>query len=98
MMKVLGLALSLITLPAAAGLSEIAKAPRKIRVEHARELMGKFYEKSVVKKGEDRKRLEKNILKTVEERLPKGYKALARSVTQTIINEANKHEFDPYFV
>ncbi len=98
MFKVGAIALVLITFPAWATFRNLASVPKKMRVEHARELMGKSYEKSPVKKGEKRSNLEERIMKTVEKKLPKGFKALSWAVTQTIIKESKKHEFDPYFV
>jgi soluble lytic murein transglycosylase len=98
MMKAWALALTLLSLPAWATYRGLAAVPKKMRVEHARELMGKSYDKSVVKKGEDRSHLEENILKTVEKNLPKGFKSLAWSVSQTIITESERHKLDPYFV
>ena len=98
MIKVWATALILVTSPAWATFRNLASVPKQMRVDHARELMGKHYEKSAVKKGESRSKLEEKILKTVEKKLPKGYKALSWSVTQTIIKEAKKHELDPYFL
>ncbi|MES2526265.1 MAG: lytic transglycosylase domain-containing protein [Bdellovibrionota bacterium] len=99
MMKVWALvAFSLLSFPGWASYRNLASIPKKIRVEHARELMGKHYEKSVVKKGESRSHLQEKIMKTVEGKLPRGFKALSWSVTQTILKESKRHNFDPYFV
>lgn len=98
MNRFLAFLLVFLTFPAWATFRNLASVPKKMRVSHARELMGKHYEKSVVKKGEKRSHLEENIMKTVEKKLPKGFKALSWSVTQTIIQESQKHELDPYFV
>lgn len=91
-------AVALVSLPALASYRNLASTPKNIRVGHARELMGKHYEKSVVKKGEKRSGLQEKMMKTVEEKLPPGYKALSWSITQTILTESKKHHFDPYFV
>ena len=91
MMKVWAFALVLFTLPAFG-------SPKKMRVEHARELMGKYYRKSVVLKGESTSGVSKRIKTTVEKRLPKGYKALSFAVTEAILKESKKHKLDPYFV
>ncbi len=98
MNKVWALALILITFPALASYRELATVPKKMRVNHARELMGKRYDKSVVKKGEKASSLNDQIMMTVEKKLPKGFKALSWAVAHTIIEEAKKHNFDPYFV
>lgn len=98
MTKIWAMALVLNSIPAWATYRNLASVPKKVRVEHARELMGKFYDKSVVKKGEKNSDVEKKIMTTVEAKLPKGYKSLSWAVTQTIIQESKKHQFDPYFV
>lgn len=76
----------------------LASVKESIRVVHARELLGERYNKSVVFKVENKIGLEKNILKTVEARLPKKFKSHAHSVAEAIINESIKHSLDPYFV
>lgn len=98
MVKVWAMSLVLVTFPAWATYRNLASVPKKMRVNHARELMGKHYEKSAVKKGEESSQIEKKIMKTVESKLPKGFKALSWPVTQAIIKESKKHELDPYFV
>ncbi len=98
MIKVLAMALAFASFPALASYRNLASVPKKMRIEHARELMGKGYAKSVVGKAENRGHLEESIMKSVEKKLPKGFKALSWAVTETIIKEAKKHEFDPYFV
>jgi soluble lytic murein transglycosylase len=76
----------------------IASIKNELRVDHARELLGKFYKKSVVSKFEQKKDLEKTLTKIVKERLPKKYKHQAMRVSSAIIREASKHGMDPYFV
>lgn len=98
MKKVWAWALILTSLPAWANYREMATVPKKVRVEHARELMGKHYDRSVVKKGESSSRVQMRIMETVEKKLPRGFKALSWAVTNTIITEAKKHNLDPYFV
>lgn len=60
--------------------------------------MGNSYKKSIVSKFEQRKDIEKNIYKIVNERLPKAFKYKAHTVAKTIIDESSKHSLDPYFV
>lgn len=98
MTKLLALALALAAFPAWSSYRNLASVPKKMRVEHARELMGKGYARSAVGKAENRGHLEEKIMKSVEQKLPKGFKALSWAVTETIIKEAKKHELDPYFV
>lgn len=76
----------------------LASIKQDIRVDHARELLGKRYKKSIVSKFEAHQGLEKNILATVTERLPKKFKHKSQAVTEAIIKEAAKHGLDPYFV
>jgi soluble lytic murein transglycosylase len=76
----------------------LASIKPEIRVSHARELMGARYGKSVVSKLENKQGIEENIFKIVEMNLPKAYKTQAHKITDLIIEEATKHQFDPYFV
>ncbi len=72
----------------------LASIKHSIRVDHARELLGKGYKNVFT----ERKGLEHNILQTVEKRLPKAYKKDAVAIAEAIINESEKHTLDPYFV
>lgn len=76
----------------------LASVRRTLRVEHARELMGKGFKKSVVSKHVVSANFEKNIYQVVKARLPKKYKRQASSVAKTIIEESSKHSLDPFFV
>lgn len=77
---------------------ELASITGETRIDHARELLGKRYKKSIVSRFEKTEGLEKNILGTVEKNLPKAYKNKARDVASAIIEESTKHGLDPYFV
>jgi soluble lytic murein transglycosylase len=77
---------------------DLASVRRALRVEHAKELMGKSYKKSVVAKFENKQNLEKNIHEVVKNRLPKKFKYKAYSVARAIIVESQKNSLDPYFV
>ena len=68
------------------------------RVDHARELLGKRYKKSIVSTFEKHDGIEKNILATITKRLPKNYKFQAKAITNAIFKESIKHGMDPYFV
>lgn len=76
----------------------LASIPQDIRVDHAKELMGRSYKRSVVSKVEDKQGLNHHIFLTVEKRLPKAKKQLAHAITDVIITEATKHALDPYFI
>ena len=68
------------------------------RVDHARELLGSRYKKSIVSTFEQHDGIEKNILATITDRLPKKFKYQAKRVTDAIFKEAKTHSMDPYFV
>lgn len=72
-----------------------SQAPADIRVRHARELLGS---RKLVRKIAAIKDVKTKIRATVQKRLPKKYKNLAGSITNTIVTEAKKHHLDPYFV
>lgn len=80
---------------AARGLASIKQS---VRVDHARELLGNRYKKSVVSRHEFQKDMELNILATIQKRLPKAFKPQARGVATAIIKESSRHGLDPYFV
>jgi soluble lytic murein transglycosylase len=101
-MKILTIILAILSF---SSFAKSAKASRSMaslrraqRVEHARELMGDRYHKSVVSQFETRKDIEKNIFHVVNKCLPKAFKIKAREVSRTIIEESSKHSLDPYFV
>ena len=73
----------------------------RIRLAHAKELLGKRYSKSVVRKGEGQNtsRFERFIREWTRQSLKKsGYKGRANQVASAIIKNARKHELDPLFV
>lgn len=101
-MKTLLIILALVTSNALASTKEatrsLASVRHTLRVEHARELMGKSYKRSIVARFEKRADLEKNIYEVVKKRLPKKYESKSHTVARAIIDEASKHSLDPYFV
>jgi soluble lytic murein transglycosylase len=76
----------------------LASVRHSMRIEHARELMGNSYKKSIVSKFENRLDIEKNIFTVVNERLPKIFKPRANAIAKAIIDESTNHSLDPYFV
>ncbi len=68
------------------------------RLLHARELLGKKYEGSIVHSTEGLTNLESHLYKEVNRRLPKKYKSSSLSITKVLIEEAAKHDFDPFFL
>lgn len=70
----------------------------KARVQHAKELLGKSYKGSVAQKAEKISDLHITIHEDVRRLLPKKYKGQSLALTETIIREARKHDFDPVFI
>ncbi len=71
---------------------------RKARLQHARELMGKYYKKSAVKSGESVKKINYTVYRKTKEFLPKKFKSQHQQIAQTIIDQSQLHGFDPLFV
>lgn len=78
--------------------SSLSKEQRDLRIQHARELLGKHYRKSVVKSGESVKKVNNFVYRRTKEYLPQKHKHLYQKVAQTIIDESLKHELDPIFL
>lgn len=68
------------------------------RVKHARELMGKNYERSVVGKTEELSDVLPFIAEVLSESLPKKWKASSDKIAETLISESEGQELDPVFV
>lgn len=77
---------------------EIKEVNEQIRVSHARELLGKYYQNHMVKKSENLKDLHIEIFNSLTKRLPKKYKNQALYITRALISESQKYGFDPVFV
>jgi soluble lytic murein transglycosylase len=76
----------------------IASIEQNSRIDHAKELMGPTFKRSVVSKIGPKINLEQKILETVEKQLPKTYKKSAHQIANVIIEQSAKHSLDPYFV
>ncbi len=102
MVKILLFALLVVTqgslVPVKKPVRSIASVRHALRVEHAKELLGTHYRKSIVSKFEGRRVVAADILSVVRERLPKKDKAKAGLISRTIMKEARRHALDPYFV
>lgn len=70
----------------------------KVRVSHAKELLGNGYVGSVAHKAEKIKDLHITIQEDVQRLLPKKYKGQAMALAETIIRVAKKYDFDPVFI
>lgn len=76
----------------------LASVREAIRVDHARELLGKHYKKSGFTKHENQWDLKKKLGAIVAAKLPKKHKNIKDKVVKAILEEATKHSFDPMFV
>ena len=76
----------------------LASIREAIRVDHARELLGKHYNKSGFSKHENQWDLKRKIASVVGVKLPKKHKAMKDKVAKAILEEATKHGLDPMFV
>ena len=75
-----------------------AQAQRDARVHHAKELLGKYYLKSVVAKGEKITKINAQIYTWTKERLPKKFKSQYQRVARAVIDSAAQYGFDPIFL
>lgn len=90
--------LSLFDASKAFAFGSLSKAQREGRVEHAQELLGSRYSRSVVRTGEQVRKVNGSIYKWTKEALPAKYRGRSQQIAQAIIDEAHKNEFDPIFV
>ncbi len=76
---------------------DIASIRLNFRADHARELMGPRYKRSVIAKFEKHD-VEESLTSKVREQLPRNHKARAEVIAKAIIEEATKHALDPLFI
>lgn len=69
-----------------------------LRWSHAKELLGKHYQKSIVKSGENILDLDKMISQWTTRALPKNWKESATDISKAILEESQKYGFDPVFL
>ena len=79
-------------------IARVSAVDDSTRKEHARELLGKRYSGSKAQLAENVRDLNIGIYRMVRARLPNEYKNRAAEVADTIITEAEAHDFDPVFV
>jgi soluble lytic murein transglycosylase len=71
---------------------------QEIRLEHAKELLGKYYKRSVVKHGANANSVAL-VRNWVNKSLPQGkYRKMAKRITRAILAQASKYELDPVFI
>jgi soluble lytic murein transglycosylase len=80
------------------GRETASEAQREVRLQHARELLGKYYKKSVVRSGEKVTKINRMIYRWTREHLPRRHRRGYQRVAQAIIDESLRHEFDPVFL
>jgi len=68
------------------------------RVLHAKELLGKYYKSSAVSQTEGLQYINVHLLNKFQSSLPKKFVKKAPQITQMLISQAQKHDFDPAFV
>ncbi len=68
------------------------------RLAHAKELLGKHYDGSVVRSGENVKQVRHFVQTWTRKFLPKDWKKQSRKIASTILKESDRHEFDPIFL
>jgi soluble lytic murein transglycosylase len=76
----------------------VQPAPETIRVEHARELLGKFYNRSVVKNGEKIAQVGKFVRERTRKVLQPQFKKYAKAIADAVLKEGDRHGFDPVFL
>lgn len=71
---------------------------KEARLSHAQELLGRYYRRSIVRSGEEVRKINGFIYRSVRDSLPERFKNRQKEVAQAIIDEAWKREFDPVFL
>ncbi|MGE3388287.1 MAG: lytic transglycosylase domain-containing protein, partial [Bdellovibrionales bacterium] len=70
----------------------------QIRIEHAKELFGRHYQTSVVRRAETISGLDRFLVAQVQSRLPDNWRGFGFKIAQTIAEQAQIHGFDPIFL
>lgn len=68
------------------------------RLHHAKELLGKYYKDSVVKASEGIVDVDQFLLTWTTKELKGYWKRFAKQISKAIIQESEKHSFDPIFL
>jgi soluble lytic murein transglycosylase len=69
-----------------------------VRRNHAKELLGKYYRKSVVRQGEKVPEMNSFIYEWTSRALETRWQKYSNSITKTIMVESKKYGFDPVFL
>ena len=68
------------------------------RLIHAKELLGKYYEHSVVKSGENWSQLNSQVGAFTVRAMRSSSRGVSRAVANVILSESKRYELDPLFV
>lgn len=68
------------------------------RVLHAKELLGSFYKKSVVKKAENINDISPFVQSVTKQLLPIKFQKQSKKIANTIVQEAKLYELDPLLI
>jgi soluble lytic murein transglycosylase len=79
-------------------MGSISTKQAQARFEHSQELLGKYYKRSSVRYGEKVPKINSQVYRWTKELLPDDYKKDYRKISQTIIDQSLKYEFDPVFI
>ncbi len=71
---------------------------RSVRLRQAKELLGSYYNRSVVKNGEKFRHIESFIFEQVRLQLKDPWKPQARRLAKALMDESVKYAFDPVFL
>lgn len=77
---------------------EDAASLKEIRISHAKELLGRSWQKKVVRKNESADDVQNFVKASVRQFLPKKEKVKAAEVSKAILEAASEYELDPIFL
>jgi soluble lytic murein transglycosylase len=69
-----------------------------VRVGHAHELLGKFYDRSVVRAGEQVAEVDTFVRQWTTRALKPKFKKLTKVISETVLRESERNGFDPVFL
>jgi len=72
--------------------------PKTLRVQHAKELLGKYYNSSIVSEGEKVKELKSYLTAWTTRSLKLAHKKYAGEIVEAVLVESKRHAFDPIFL
>jgi len=77
---------------------QVVEDQRVSRLSNARELLGKYYEKSAVMNGEQVDNINDKIYRWTRKSLPSSYRKNYQAIAQAIIDQSLRYDFDPVFI